>query len=93
MKLVGFNRLHYCENLDFTLNVSKPSVFFFIRFYLFIFRDRGREGERGREIQCVVASHVPPPGDQACNATQACALNDPLLRSLVLNPLRLTNQG
>ena len=30
------------------------------RFYLFNFRQRGREGERH---QCVVASHAPPTGD------------------------------
>ena len=40
----------------------------FLRFYLFIFRKRGREGEReGEKHQCVVASHVPPTSDQACN--------------------------
>ena len=33
-------------------------------FYLFIFRQRGREGEReGKEHQCVVASRAPPTGD------------------------------
>ena len=41
---------------------------FFKRFYLFIFRERGREGEReGEKHQCVVASHVAPtegPGPQ-----------------------------
>ena len=36
--------------------------------FLFIFRERGREGEReGKKHQCVVASRVPPTGDQACN--------------------------
>ena len=36
------------------------------RFYLFIFREKGREGEReGEEHQCVVASHMPPTGDLA----------------------------
>ena len=36
--------------------------------YLFIFRGREREGERvGEKHQCVVASHVPPIGDVACN--------------------------
>ena len=35
---------------------------------LFIFRERGREGEReGEKHQCVVDSRVPPPGDQAHN--------------------------
>ena len=42
--------------------------FFFLRFYLFIFRQRGREGEReGEKSQCVVASHAPPTGDLAFN--------------------------
>ena len=35
---------------------------------LFIFRERGREGEReGEKHQCVVASCMPPIGDLACN--------------------------
>ena len=37
-------------------------------FYLFIFRERGREGEReGEKHQSVVASHRPPTGDLAHN--------------------------
>ena len=33
-------------------------------FYLFIFRERGREGEtEGEKHECFVASHVPPTGD------------------------------
>ena len=37
-------------------------------FYLFIFRERGREGEReGEKRQCVVASHVAPTGDLTRN--------------------------
>ena len=36
--------------------------------YLFIFRERGREGEReGAKHQCVVASHAPATRDLACN--------------------------
>ena len=43
-------------------------ILFFKRFYLFIFRERGREGEReGEKVQCVVASHMPPTGDLDCN--------------------------
>ena len=39
-------------------------LYFFKRFYWFIFRERGREGEReGEKHQCVVASYVPPTGD------------------------------
>ena len=38
------------------------------RFYIFIFRERGREQERvGKKHQRMVASHVPPTGDLACN--------------------------
>ena len=37
---------------------------FFKRFYLFIFREKGREGEReGEKHQCVVGSPVSPTGD------------------------------
>ena len=37
-------------------------------FYLYIFRERGREGEReGEKHQRVVASHVPHTGDPASN--------------------------
>ena len=36
--------------------------------YLFIFRERGREGERGGvKHQYVVPSHAPPTRDMACN--------------------------
>ena len=47
---------------------------FFFNFYLFIFRKRGREGERkGEKYQCVVAFHTPPmvtwPATQACART------------------------
>ena len=42
--------------------------FFFKRFYLFSFRERGREGEReGEKHQCVVASCTPPTGDLVGN--------------------------
>ena len=44
------------------------NIYLFIYFNLFIFRQRGREGEReGEKYQCVVASHTPPTGDLACN--------------------------
>ena len=47
------------------------SIFSFLfkkRFYLFIFRERRREGERGEnKHQCVVASRVPSTGDMARN--------------------------
>ena len=46
--------------------------FFFLRFYLFIFLERGREGGKEGEIEgekhrCVVASCTPPTGDLAPN--------------------------
>ena len=49
-------------------SLKKYSSFFKKRFYLFILRERRREGEREREKhQCVVASHVPPTDEQARN--------------------------
>ena len=49
--------------------IIKGANFFFIqRFYLFILRERGREGEReGEKYPCVVASHMPATGDLALN--------------------------
>ena len=45
-----------------------PTLFSFLRFYLFIFRERGRTGEsEGEKHQWVVASGAPPTGDLACN--------------------------
>ena len=39
----------------------RPSSDYFKDFYLLIFTEREREGEReGEKHQCVVASHVPP---------------------------------
>ena len=50
----------------------KKSNNFLKRFYLFIFREKGREGEReGQKHQCVVVSHAP----------QACALTGDLAHS------------
>ena len=43
-------------------------LFFFLKKILFIFRERGREGEReGEKYPCVVASHMAPTGDLAYN--------------------------
>ena len=43
-------------------------ILFFKRFYLFIFRERGRGGEReGEKHNCVVASYKSPTGDLAHN--------------------------
>ena len=43
------------------------TLFVFLRFYLFIFRERGKEGERGREIHQLVASRMRPNMDLALN--------------------------
>ena len=43
---------------------------FFRRFYVFIFREKGGEGEReGEKHQCVVNSRPPATGDLACNTS------------------------
>ena len=43
-------------------------IYLFLRFYLLIFREKGRERDReGEKHQCVVASHAPPTGDLAHN--------------------------
>ena len=74
------------------LTVSRfPLLFFFLRFYLFIFRERGREGERETSMcGCPLLGNWP--------TTQTCAptrnqTSDPLPRSLVLNQLSHTSQG
>ena len=42
--------------------------FFFLRFYLFYFLERGRERDReGAKHQCVVTSHMTPSGNLAHN--------------------------
>ena len=42
--------------------------YFFKRFNLFSFRERGRQGEKeGEKNQCVVASYMAPTGDLGCN--------------------------
>ena len=87
------------SQVNITSHVPSRDFFFkniFKRFYLFIFRQKGRQGERkGEKHQCVVASHALPTGDLA---TQACALtgnwtSDPLVLRLALNPLSHTSQG
>ena len=58
-------------NIYWVLSLSGTKLYLdyiFKIFYLFIFRGRGREGEReGEKHQCVVVSHMPPTGDLACN--------------------------
>ena len=71
-------------------------ILFFLRFYLFIFRERGREGQREKP-QCVVVSQACPTGDLACNPGM-CPLtgnqtDDPLVHWPALSPLSHTSQG
>ena len=70
--------------------------FIFLRFYLLVFRKRGREGKReGEKHHCVVAVHAPPARDLACNpgALTGNWTSDPLIHRPALNPLSHTNQG
>ena len=39
----------------------------FFKKFIYLFLERGREGERGEKHECVVASWVPPTGDLALN--------------------------
>ena len=62
-------------------------------FYLFIFKDMGREGEReGEKRQCVVASHVPCPGIPMCDS-QARALTGNQTSDLWDHRLALSSLG
>ena len=52
---------------NLTIGYLQNFKFYFLRFYLFNFRE-GREGEREVEkYRYVVASHMPPTGDLAHN--------------------------
>ena len=65
--------------------------------YLFIYRQRGREGEReGEKHQCLVATHAPPTGDLAHNPGMCSdreSNQQPFGCQLALNPLSHTSQG
>ena len=69
----------------------------FEKILLFIFRERGREGEReGEKHDCVVASPAPPTGDQDGNPGLCPDLNrnrDSLVPRPALHPLSHTSQG
>ena len=57
----------------FKTMINRLNILFkmpFLKKISFIFRVRGSEGKRaGEKHQCVVASHAPPNGDQACALT------------------------
>ena len=72
------------------------SFLFLLRFYLFISRERGREGERERNIN--VCLPLTPPSLWTLPATQARALSgngtgDLQVHRLVLNPQSYISQG
>ena len=70
--------------------------FFLKRFYSFIFRERGREGEReGEKQQCVGASHMTLTGDLAHNPGMCpdWELNQWPFGSQASSPLNHTSQG
>ena len=64
--------------------------------YLFLDRGEGWEKERQEDHHCVVASHVAPTGDLACNLGMCpdWESNQQTFGSWpALNPLSYTNQG
>ena len=64
----GIRTARVCSSAVYFFIYSFKERFFFLRFYLFVFRKRGMEGEReGEKRQCVVVSHVPPTGELAHN--------------------------
>ena len=97
----------FCKSSLYILNIkdliryilckfsSIPQVVFFLKI-LFIFREKGREGERERNINVWLPPPPLPLGTWP--ATQACALtgnwtSHPLVRRPALSPLSHTSQG
>ena len=78
---------------------GKSILLFFLRFYLFIFRESGREGEKEEEKhQCVVASCVPPTGHLGRNSAMCSdwESNQQTFGSqagMILSPLSHPSQG
>ena len=85
------------DQWDWGWSLTCGIAFFKKRFYLFIFRGRGREGEReGEKHQCVVASHTPATGDLAHNPGMCPDWESnrwPFGLQLMLNPLSYTSQS
>ena len=49
-------------------SAANSTIFFKKKDFIYLFLERGREGEGEREKhQCVVGSHAPPTGVLACN--------------------------
>ena len=80
----------------FMIELQLFYFFFFYRFFLLVFRQSGRQGEREGNIS--VWLPLARPLLATLSATQACALTgnwagDPLVFRQVLNPLSHTSQG
>ena len=88
------NIKHFVYSLTSLMDIRLFPLFKNLFIYLFL--ERGREGQRkGEKHQCMVASHVPPTGTWP--ATQKCALTgnltgDPLVQRSVLNLLSHISQ-
>ena len=90
----------YTHIFSFFLSPPPPSIargfLKNLRFYLFIFRDRGREGGGDKEKhQFVVASHAPPTGDLARHEGMCPDWGSnrwPVVRRPALNPLSHISQ-
>ena len=85
------------HNDEFDIHSDLVCFIFFLRFYLFIFRERGKKGEReGEKHQCVVASYMSPSGDLAHNPGMCpdWELNWwPFALQPAFNPLSHTSKG
>ena len=72
-------------------------MYFFLRFHLFYFLERGREREReGEKHECVVALHMAPTEDLTCNPGMCPDWKSnrlPFGSQPLFNPLRHTCQG
>ena len=94
MFLITYNEWHARKS-----DVSNFQLFFFLRFYLYIFRERGGEGEKHwceRETAISCFSHMPQPGTKP--ATQAHTLignqdHDLSLWGMTSNQLSHIGQG
>ena len=81
------------------VKIESENLFILNLFIYLFFRERGKEGERERNINVWLPLECPPALDQgAWPETQACALNEnetsnPLVHCLALNPLSYTSQG
>ena len=80
--------------LYFTIIIN--DVYFF-KDFIYLFLERGREGEReGEKHQCVVATHTPFTGDLAHNpgwALTGIRNSDPLVHRPGLKPLSHSSHG